>query len=144
MSENSATSHESFGREDTAGPPPDRNFGITMAIVFLAFFCALGFWTGEWNWWLLLVVGAFAVTAAIYPAALSKLNVAWFRFGLMLHKIVNPLVLGLIFAFITPIGWVWRQTKKDPLRLRFDPAAKSYWIEREPAGPKIEDFPHQF
>jgi hypothetical protein len=33
---------------------------------------------------------------------------------------------------------------KDPLRLKRDPAAATYWIERTPPGPKPESLGDQF
>jgi hypothetical protein len=33
---------------------------------------------------------------------------------------------------------------KDPLRLRFDRQAKSYWIERHPPGPDPDSMKNQF
>ena len=39
---------------------------------------------------------------------------------------------------------VMRLMGKDPLRRRFDPQAKSYWIERRPAGPEPQSMRRQF
>jgi hypothetical protein len=136
--------HESPERGQTIGLPSNRSFGLTMAAVFMVIFWGLFLGYGQYKLWILLVSGVFAVAALFWPAVLAKINAAWFRFGLILHSVVNPLVLGLIFLFITPIGWSWRQFNKDPLRLKFDPKAKSYWIIRQPVGPNIEDFPRQF
>ena len=59
--------------------------------------------------------------------------------------VVNPLVMGLLFYLtVTPTGLLMRLFGKDPLRLRFDPEAKSYWIERQPPGPAPETMRHQF
>jgi hypothetical protein len=33
---------------------------------------------------------------------------------------------------------------KNPLPLKPDPAAKSYWIERDPPGPSPQNMKHQF
>ena len=144
MSDRLSNLHESLDREETLGAPSNRSFGLTMAAILMVLSLVLFFVSGNYNWWVLLASGIATIAAFFCPAALSKINAAWFRFGLILHSIANPLVLGLIFLFITPIGWAWRQVNKDPLRLKFDPKAKSYWITREPAGPNIEDFPRQF
>jgi hypothetical protein len=54
-------------------------------------------------------------------------------------------VMGLLFYLtVTPTGLLMRLFRKDPLRLRFDPEAKSYWIERQPPGPAPETMRHQF
>ena len=60
--------------------------------------------------------------------------------GFLIGKIVNPIVMALLFfSTITPVGFLMRLFGKDPLRLRRDPAAASYWIEREPSGPPHRD-----
>jgi hypothetical protein len=76
---------------------------------------------------------------------LSPLNRLWLRFGLLLHKIVSPLVLGIMFFLvITPIGLLMRAVGKDLLRLKFDKRSSSYWIERLPPGPPPESLKDQF
>ena len=58
---------------------------------------------------------------------------------------VNPLVMALIyFAVVTPTGLVMRALGKDPLRLKYDPDAQSYWIHRDPPGPERESMQNQF
>jgi hypothetical protein len=65
--------------------------------------------------------------------------------GLVLYKIVNPIVMALLFfSTITPVGFLMRLSGKDPMRLRHDPAATSYWIAREPPGPPAESMRNQF
>ena len=67
---------------------------------------------------------------------LAPLNRLWAKFGLLLHHVISPVFLGILFyVCITPIGFLMRLTGKDPMRRRFEPEAKSYWIVREPPGP---------
>jgi hypothetical protein len=83
--------------------------------------------------------------ALLWPAVLAPLNRIWTRFGLLLHRIVSPVVLGVMFfGVVTPMGLVMRALGKDPLRLRFDPAARTYWIERRPPGPAPDTLNNQF
>ena len=87
----------------------------------------------------------FLVLALLIPQALAPLNWLWTRFGLLLHKIVSPVVLGLLFFLVfTPIGIMMRVFGSDPLRLRFDSNAPSYWIERIPPGPAADSLKNQF
>ena len=63
----------------------------------------------------------------------------------LLYKIVNPVVLGLLFyVTVTPIALLMRVLGKDPLRLRRDSDAASYWIDRTPPGPVPESMKNQF
>jgi hypothetical protein len=53
--------------------------------------------------------------------------------------------MGLVFyTTVTPIGLVRRLLGQDPLRLRFDSGAVTYWIERHPSGPARDTMPRQF
>ena len=97
------------------------------------------------RWWSLGIAVIFAVIAQSWPVALAPLNLVWLKLGLLLHKIVSPVVLGLLFyTTVLPIGLVMRAFGKDPLRLRRDSAAESYWIVRNPPGPSSESMSQQF
>jgi len=85
------------------------------------------------------------LVALIKPTLLTGLNKLWIKLGLLLGKVVSPIALGILFyIIITPIGLLIRINGKDPLRLKFDPNAKSYWIPREPPGPPPDSFKNQF
>jgi hypothetical protein len=95
-------------------------------------------WTGT-------VATFFLVFAFVRPAALRPLNWLWFKFGLLLHKVVNPIVMAVVFfGAVVPTGLVLRLLGKDPLRLERQPDANSYWIERRPRGPAPESMKDQF
>ena len=67
---------------------------------------------------------------------LRPLNRLWLKFGLLLHKVVNPIVMALVFfGTVLPTGLIMRVLGKDLLRLKRQPDANSYWIERRPPGP---------
>jgi predicted membrane metal-binding protein len=123
----------------------DRGFGL----VFAGFFALVALWPlwrgGSARLWALVVAGAFLTTALSWPALLAPMNRAWTQIGLLLHRIVNPIVMGIIFyGAITPLGLVMRWAGRDPLRLRRDPGASTYWIERRPPGPAPETMANQF
>ena len=137
--------HESYVREDAAQGASNRSFGLVFAGIFgLIGFLPLVF--GEVpRAWALILAGIFLLAALAFPRLLAPFNRVWMRFGLLLHRIVSPLVLGIMFfGVITPIGLLMRLLGKDPLRLRLDKAAGSYWIERTPPGPAPETFKDQF
>jgi hypothetical protein len=69
----------------------------------------------------------------------------WHRLGLLLFAVVSPIVMGVVFyTTVVPIGLLMRLVGKDPLRLKFDRAARSYWIERDPPGPAGAQMKKQF
>jgi hypothetical protein len=138
-------SHESFERDDEVKSSSNRQFGLVFAVVF-ALIAAWPLLHGRApRWGSVAVAGIFLVLALVAPDALAPLNRLWFRLGLLLHGVVSPVVLGLVFfSTVTPIGWVLRLLGKDPLRRRIEPAATTYWIERTPPGPSGDSMPRQF
>jgi hypothetical protein len=137
--------HEDFSRADPVKAGSDRGFGLVFA-GFFALVSGLSWWRGHAAWhWTLPLAAVFLVIAYTYPKVLAPLNLLWMKFGLLLHKIVTPVILGLLFfVTITPIGLLARACGKDFLRLRLDRGAKSYWIERAPPGPPPQSMKNQF
>ncbi len=138
-------SHEVLSREETAVAGSDRTFGLVMAGA-LAAATALNFWRGGTWWpWSGGLAALFLAAALLRPALLNPLNHAWLKFGMLLHKVVNPLVMALMFyGAVWPTGLVMRMLGKDLLRLKRQPDATSYWIERQPPGPLPETMKDQF
>jgi hypothetical protein len=137
--------HESFDRVETVRGSSDRAFGIVFAVVFLAIAIVPWLFGGSFRLWSLGVAAVFGVIAFAAPGVLAPLNRVWLKFGLLLHRIVSPVVLGIMFFLVvTPIGLLMRMLGKDPLRLRFDRGASTYWIPREPPGPPPDSFTNQF
>jgi len=123
----------------------DRAFGLTFAVVALIL-SGIWYWHDR-SWWFygLVAAAVFAALALAAPKLLAPLNRIWLKIGLLLHRVVNPLVMGLLFfGCITPMAFVIRLMGKDMLRLRFDAKADSYWISREPPGPAPESMRRQF
>ena len=110
--------HEDYKQENVA-PGSDRSFGLVFAGVF-ALIGAFKLWRGHVAggvWCAVALV--FLVLAVARPKILSPLNHLWLKFGLLLHKIVNPIVMALMFYLaILPIGLLMQLFHKDPLRLR--------------------------
>jgi hypothetical protein len=137
--------HEDFSREEHVKAGSDRGFGLVFA-GFFALLAALSLWRGSHSWhWTLPVAAVFLAVALTVPRLLNPLNRLWLKFGLLIYKVMNPLILGLLFfVTITPIGLAMRVFGKDFLRLRLDRSAKSYWIERTPPGPAPQSMKNQF
>lgn len=137
--------HEDLGRSQAVKTSSDRSFGL----VFTGFFALVGAWPLVHGmaprWWALALAALFLAVALARPALLAPLNRIWTRFGLLLHKVVNPIVMGVMFFLVvTPTGLLMRLAGKDPMRLKRDPQAASYWIERAPPGPAPETMKQQF
>lgn len=137
--------HEDFARDDEVKAGTERAFGIVFAVVF-ALIGLAPLWSGEAvRAWSLIIAGAFLVAALARPRLLAPLNRLWFLFGKALHRVVSPLVMGLIFFIaVTPTALIMRLVGKDPLNRRFEPKAQTYWIDRHPPGPEPETMKNQF
>jgi Saxitoxin biosynthesis operon protein SxtJ len=136
---------DDFRRDSPEQGSSNRAFGLIFSAIFLLIAISPLFVGRSVHTWSLLAAGIFGAAALMMPAVLAPLNRLWTRFGLLLHRVVSPLVLGIMFFLvITPMGLVMRMLGKDPLRLRRDPGAPTYWIERKPPGPPPETFVDQF
>lgn len=137
--------HEDLTREQEVRGSSDRSFGLVFTVVF----CVAGLFPlyrgGPIRQWALMVAGVFLLAALAHPRILSPLNRVWMRFGLLLHKITNPIILGAIFYLVfTPMALLLRMLGKDLLRLKMEPGSKTYWIVRQPPGPAPESMSNQF
>jgi hypothetical protein len=137
--------HEDITREQQLEGSPDRTFGLVFAAVFMIVACWPLLHLGLPRWWALGVAVGFATIAIRKPTLLTRLNRLWTRLGLLLGKVMSPVALGLLFiGVVAPIGLLVRLTGKDPLRLKLDSSADSYWIRREPPGPPPDSMTNQF
>jgi hypothetical protein len=139
------STHESLSRGETVIGSSDRSFGIVMTTAF-AVISLLSWWHDGHSWsWTGGTALFFLAAALLCPAALKPLNQLWLRFGLLLHKVVNPIVMALVFfGTVLPTGLIMRALGKDPLRLKRQPDANSYWIDRRPPGPAPKSMKDQF
>ena len=112
----------------------NRSFGIVFFVVFLLIALYPLINTEEIRIWSLIISLIFLVLGLINSRILNPLNKLWFKFGILLGKIVSPIIMGIIFFLVvTPIGFIMRILGKDLLNLKFN-RNKSYWIEKN--GPK--------
>ena len=138
------STHESFVREEGASPGSDRTFGLVMAAAFALLALLNGWHHGRLWRWEAAIAALFLAAALLRPSLLHPLNRLWMKLGLVLHRVVNPIVMGLLFfGTIWPTGLVMRMRGRDLLRLKREPSSDSYWIERSP-GPAPETMRDQF
>ena len=114
--------------------PTNKNFGIVFSIVFLiiALFPLIN--NESLRIWSLIISVVFLFLGLINSKILTPLNNIWFKFGLILGRIVSPVIMGVVFFLVvTPTAFIMRLVGKDLLNLKFN-KHKSYWIEK--TGPK--------
>jgi hypothetical protein len=120
-------------REDEAAATAPRSFGILIAAA-LAAVALLPLWRGgEPRYW----AGALSVlvitVAIVRPAILAPANRVWLAIGAVLHRIVNPIVLAVVFfAAVTPFALIARLVHPAlSRRMRPDANRSTYWIPRQ-------------
>ena len=110
----------------------ERNFGVTFAVVFLLISGYIFWKSGEVSVWLLSAAALLLLITFTYPRLLSKPNEWWFKFGMLLGRIVAPIVMALVYiTTFLPMGLYIRLTGKDLLHARLDPETSTYWIKRD-------------
>lgn len=83
--------------------------------------------------WAAVAAGVMLLLALAAPKVLEPANRLWMKLGLLLGRIVNPIILSLMFFLVfTPIALLLRLFGRDLLRFRGDTQASSYWITRTP------------
>ena len=120
----------------------------TFGLIFAAIFLLIALWPlingASPRTWALIIVALFALPALLFPRVLTPLNAAWAKFGLFMHKIVNPILMGLIFFLtVLPTGLMLKLFGKDPMRRKLDVNATTYWQQRDDKVTK-ESFDNQF
>ena len=107
---------------------------ITFGILFFIVFLIIGLYPLKnglnIRLWSLGLSFVFLMITFIRPNLFTPLNKLWIQFGILLGKIISPIVMGLVFFFVvTPIGILVRLFKKDVMGLK--KKETSYWINRE-------------
>ena len=126
--------------------PSERSFGLLFFVDFLI--AAAYFWHKDFSdFWIQVFIAlslVFLLAGFFAPALLRPLNKLWFQLGLLMGRVVSPIVLGILFfILITPIAILMRLFGRDELKLKKRNVA-SYWVERQPHGPAPESFKDQF
>ena len=117
---------------------------ITFGILFFIFFLIIGLYPLISNEpiriWSVILSLVFLIITIIRPNLFTYLNRLWIKYGILLGKIISPIVMGLVFfSVVTPIGIFVKILKKDVMGLKR--GESSYWITRED---KIQSMKKQF
>ena len=123
----------------------ERSFGIVFAVVFalIALFPVL--FGGGVRLWSLGIAALLIAVAFAAPKVLRVPNRLWFRFGLLLNRVMSPIVMGIIFVVaVVPTGLIMRALGKDLLREKLDRSATTYWIVPDPEHHKTSSMRKQF
>jgi hypothetical protein len=117
---------------------------IVFGSLFFIFFLIIGLYPlksgGVIRVWSVVFSLVFLIITVIRPNLFTFLNRLWIQFGILLGKIISPIVMGFVFFFVvTPTGILVRILKKDVMGLKR--GTSSYWINRKD---KVQSMKKQF
>jgi hypothetical protein len=131
--------------DEVIAGPSERNFGLTMAAVFALIGC-IGLYRGSPYALIWLCIAAGSAGLALWrPRSLQLSNRAWLKLGLLMYRVVNPVIMAILFfGTILPVGLVMRLFGKDFLRLARDASSPTYWLPRSDPRAPAESMRQQF
>jgi hypothetical protein len=137
--------HERLQSTELKKRSSDRTFGLVMCAVLVLAAASL-WWHGSNKAIYCAGLGlVMAVLALFAPRLLTPANWIWTQFGMLLHRLISPLIITAIFFLVfTPVGLLMRICRQRPLALDFDASAETYWIKRTPPGPVAGTLKRQY
>ena len=118
----------------------NKSFGIVFFILFLLVSLYPLTINESIRYWSLIISVIFLILGLLNSNLLTPLNKIWFRFGILLGKLISPLIMLIIFFLVvTPIGLVMKIIKKDLLNLKFKKDKETYWIEKTEPKSKMKN-----
>jgi hypothetical protein len=108
-----------------------RSFGLIFGAIVVGLFGLLLPWLKHHPFpvWPFSVGLVFGTLALIYPLGLRPFFKVWMKFGAVMGFINTRIILAVFFfIFVTPVGWIMRLVKHDPMRRSFEEGAASYRI----------------
>jgi hypothetical protein len=116
-----------------------REFGLVtggiVAVLFGLFFpWLLDRPIPRWPW---VIFGVLAVMGLAVPMALGPVYRTWMKFGLLMSKVMTPLIMGIVFFLtVTPMALLMRLLGKDYMARKLDRSAASYRVPSSATPPK--------
>ena len=85
--------------------PSEKSFGITFSIIFIGINFYFYFYENSINYTLLIISILLIPISLFIPKILTLPNFLWIKFGILLSKIMTPVILVIIFYLVvTPLG----------------------------------------
>jgi len=122
-----------------------RKFGLTVGVVLLLFGITLYFLDKT----SFIYFGGIGIILILFgvtlPNVLKPINKIWMTLAIILGWVMSRVILTILFyLIITPIGFLLRIFRRDPLKLKWDSSVSSYWEDREKKISEKIDYERQF
>jgi hypothetical protein len=118
-----------------------RSFGIIMAVV-LSLIASVLLWNDRPVCMYLFVISSlFLISGIAFPRLLKPIEFVWMKLAFILGYIMTRIILTIVFYLaVTPVGLLRQLFSKDPLDMKIDKDAASYWKPVDPKGPKSRPY----
>jgi len=117
----------------------NKSFGIVFFVFFFIVSLFPLFEGGNIRIWSLIISIIFLILGILNSKILTPFNQVWFKFGILLGRLVSPVVMGVIFfAIVTPTSIIMMVLQKNLLNLK-KCNKKTYWIERSKIKSKMKN-----
>ena len=84
------------------------------------------------RFWAIVIALVFLILGLLNSKLLKPLNLLWFKFGLLLGRIISPIIMGIVFfTVVTPTGFLVKIFGKDLLNMKNKKKKDTYWIMRD-------------
>tara|TARA_A100001015_G_scaffold45049_1_gene49592 strand:+ start:1652 stop:2038 length:387 start_codon:yes stop_codon:yes gene_type:complete len=117
----------------------NRSFGILFFVVFLiiGIFPILD---GEKiRIWSIVISALFLLLGFFNSGVLTPLNNFWVKIGIVLGKLISPIIMGIIFFIVvTPIGIFMKLIGKDLIKIKKS-KKPTFWIEKKNYNSTMKD-----
>ena len=125
--------------------PENKKFGFFFSFIFLLVCIYFYFTANQSLAYIFLSLSFLFLSVSLYkPQILKPLNKLWFQFGMLLSRIISPIVLGIIFFIIlSPVAMLTRAFGRDILKLKKG-NNNSYWRQRLKSNFEKQSFTNQF
>ena len=119
----------------------NKSFGYFFSVIFILLYYYIDSSSGYIENIFLLLSILLIIVTILSPDFLEKPSYVWYKFGLFLNKIISPITLGVIFYLVvTPVGFIVKFLNYDPLRLKKNNKADTYWISVNKNKTTMSDF----
>ncbi len=125
--------------------PSNSTFGYFFGLVFISLSVYFYFQNNNLFIFFFSLSSIIIIVTLLFPKLLLPFNFLWMKFGILLGKIINPVIFGIIFFFmITPVGLVRKLIGADELQIKNNDNRDSFWIKRKEPNIKNDSFYNQY
>ena len=117
----------------------EKSFGLLLSFIVILFFLYPLINNEKPNYYFLATSALLLIVALFYSKILKYPALLWYKLGLILHKILSPIILFIVYFFsIVIVGLIMKVFRRDTLKKKYDKNIKSYWIKVEAKSKKFK------